>query len=234
MINYYDEILTMSARMAAQSNDLTWKKRYDEIIPKLDNIIEESLSLMPKEYLIDGTRETNAANKILVDLEAKAFSLLAQGEQEKAVNLLFSDEYEKQKKIYTNGTAKSVNIMKTAVNSLIERQWKLTIWISISLSMGLILAAFLRLYIMRKRTGSLREIARNLSKSAEHVASASLYLSDNNQVLVKGAAEQAAAIEETSSSIEEVSSMTRQNADNARQAETLMKEASITFKKPGS
>jgi hypothetical protein len=37
--------------------------------------------------------------------------------------------------------------------------------------------------------------------------------------------EQAASIEQTPSSLEEMASMTRQNADNATQADTLMKEA---------
>jgi chaperonin GroEL (HSP60 family) len=44
------------------------------------------------------------------------------------------------------------------------------------------------------------------------------------QSLAEGAADQAAAIEETSSSLEEISSMIQQNAVNASQANTLMKE----------
>jgi len=231
LINYYDEVLTMSAKMAASSNDLKWKTRYDKNVSKLDNAIKESLSIMPEEYLTNGTRETRAANKILVDLETKAFSLLEKGEQEKAISLLASEEYEKQKKIYTNGTAKSMKSMQASVSLLIEKQRKLTICLTIALSTALVFAVFLWFYIMRKRTKSLRSIASNLTTSAKHVASVSVQLFNNNQTLVQGAAKQAAAIEETSSSIEEVSSMTKQNAENARQAENLMKEASKTFQK---
>ncbi len=48
--------------------------------------------------------------------------------------------------------------------------------------------------------------------------------------LEKGASEQAASIEETSSSMEEMSSMTKKNAENAGQADTLMKDANQVVK----
>ena len=57
------------------------------------------------------------------------------------------------------------------------------------------------------------------------MASASGQVSSSSQSLSEGSSEQAASIEETSSSLEEMSSMTRQNADNADQANNLMKEA---------
>ena len=43
--------------------------------------------------------------------------------------------------------------------------------------------------------------------------------------MAEGASSQAASIEETSSAMEEMASMTRKNAENAHQANTLMKEA---------
>jgi methyl-accepting chemotaxis protein len=52
------------------------------------------------------------------------------------------------------------------------------------------------------------------------VAAASGQVSNSSQSLAQGAAEQAASLEETSASMEEMGSMTRQNADNAKQADT--------------
>jgi methyl-accepting chemotaxis protein len=61
-----------------------------------------------------------------------------------------------------------------------------------------------------------------MREAANQVASASSQVSASSQALAEGASEQAAAVEETSSSLEEMSSMTKQNADNAKQASTMM------------
>ena len=62
-----------------------------------------------------------------------------------------------------------------------------------------------------------REVIDNLSSGSDQIQAAS-------QQMAEGASEQAANIEEISSSLEEMSSMTKQNADNADQADSLMKE----------
>lgn len=38
-IRYYDEVLTMSARMGALTGDLAWERRYDEVEPRLDQAL---------------------------------------------------------------------------------------------------------------------------------------------------------------------------------------------------
>jgi methyl-accepting chemotaxis protein len=68
-------------------------------------------------------------------------------------------------------------------------------------------------------------ITAKLGEGAEQVASASGQISSSSQSLAEGASEQAASIEETSSSLEEMSSMTKLNAENAHQADALMKTA---------
>ncbi len=80
--------------------------------------------------------------------------------------------------------------------------------------------------------GLIRSIARalgqaisGLNDSTGQVAGASGELSASSRSLAEGASAQAASLEETSSSLEELSSMTKQNADNARQADILMKES---------
>ncbi len=69
-----------------------------------------------------------------------------------------------------------------------------------------------------------------LGASAQQVEKASDRMFSASQGLAEGAAEQAAAIEETSSSLEELSSMTRLNAENAGQADQLMQETSRIVK----
>jgi len=74
--------------------------------------------------------------------------------------------------------------------------------------------------------GGLREASDQVSSAASQVAGA-------GQQLAEGAAEQAASLEETSSSMEEMSSMTKSNADNAGQADGLMKETKQTVGQAG-
>ncbi|MFH1983782.1 MAG: methyl-accepting chemotaxis protein [Pseudomonadota bacterium] len=85
-----------------------------------------------------------------------------------------------------------------------------------------ILTAFI---LISRISKAIQRMAGDLRTGAEQVASAAGQVSSYSQSLAEGSSEQAASIEETSSSLEEMSSMTKQNADNATQADLLMKEA---------
>ncbi len=94
-----------------------------------------------------------------------------------------------------------------------------------ALVIGVVMAAFLGVFLALGITRPINRIIAGLTEGAEQVASASGQVSGASQSLAEGATEQAAGLEETSSSLEEMSSMTKQNADNAQQANTLALEA---------
>jgi len=71
----------------------------------------------------------------------------------------------------------------------------------------------------------INHIVENLNEGSEQLSSASSEISSASQMLAEGASEQAASIQESSSSLEEISSRTKKNADNATQADKLMKES---------
>jgi methyl-accepting chemotaxis protein len=75
-------------------------------------------------------------------------------------------------------------------------------------------------------TRPIKRVIASLTEGADQVASASSQVGSASQSLAQGSSEQAASLEETSASLEEMASMTRTNADNARQADALMGEAS--------
>ncbi len=102
-IVHLDEVLTMSARMAAQTGDLSWEERYRRFEPKLDEAIKEAEALAPEAYSGEGAAQTNAANIALVAMEDRAFDLVRQGRMGEAQAVLLSDEYEEQKRIYAQG-----------------------------------------------------------------------------------------------------------------------------------
>ena len=79
--------------------------------------------------------------------------------------------------------------------------------------------------IIRSITKPIYTVASGMSSGAEQVAASASQISAASQSLAEGSSEQAAAIEETSSALEETASMTRQNANNANQANGIVKES---------
>jgi len=102
-IIHLDEVLTMSARMAAATGDLRWEKRYRRFEPTLDSAIKEAMKLVPEAGGGHDAAKTDQANVGLVAMENRAFDLVREDRADQAAVVLFSDEYEEQKKIYARG-----------------------------------------------------------------------------------------------------------------------------------
>lgn len=102
-IIHLDEVLTMSARMAAQTGDPVWEKRYRKYEPELGKAINEASTLVPETHASDSVLATNAANEILVNIEEKAFALVRGGKIREAAELLNGASYEENKRIYAKG-----------------------------------------------------------------------------------------------------------------------------------
>jgi methyl-accepting chemotaxis protein PixJ len=113
---YLDEVLTMSAYMAASSGDFNWSDRYREKEPLLTQTIEELIELDPE--IARDFNKTKTANDRLVDYETRSFELLRQGKSEQARQLLFGEDYKQQKQIYNQGVENAL----ARVQSNIDRQ----------------------------------------------------------------------------------------------------------------
>jgi len=101
-----------------------------------------------------------------------------------------------------------------------QSRWLMIAGVVVGTLAALLLGMLSTLSIVRP----VRRVVAGLTGSADQVAASAAELSSASQALAEGASEQAAGIEETSSSIEELSSMTKQNADNAKMADSLMAE----------
>jgi signal transduction histidine kinase len=102
-IIYYDEVLTMSARMNAATGKSSWEKRYKLFEPLLDAAIKESIKLAPQAYTTEDAKKTDSANQRLVEMEYQSFDLVKQGKREAAQTLLSSNEYTNEKNKYAEG-----------------------------------------------------------------------------------------------------------------------------------
>ena len=153
IIVHLDEVLTMSARMAATTGDLQWEIRYQQYEPELDAAINEAIALAPQSYQGQAASETDAANMQLVQMENRAFDLVRQGQLDKAWELLFSKVYIEQKRVYALGMENFSNQLKSIYESEIAQEKSRTL-VLLSVNSAAILALaigwFLVLRLVRR------------------------------------------------------------------------------------
>ncbi|MDX2255350.1 MAG: methyl-accepting chemotaxis protein [Pseudanabaenaceae cyanobacterium bins.39] len=131
-IVHFDEVLTMSARMAVATGNLQWETRYQQYDPLLVKAIAESEQIAPDAYRnISAT--VNEANNKLVELEKKAFDLVRQGKRSEASQILNGNEYERLKKVYADGYNQALQEIKTD-NELQLGAFRQRLFISLSLT----------------------------------------------------------------------------------------------------
>ncbi|MEH2206359.1 MAG: ATP-binding protein [Nostoc sp.] len=127
-ITYFDEVLTMSARMNAATGNTIWEKRYRQFEPKLDIAIKESIKLAPKAYKNEDAKKIDAANQRLVTMEYQSFDLVNKNQKEKAQQLLFSREYETQKQIYADGVIKRRYNISLELQQKVDEYYQRILW----------------------------------------------------------------------------------------------------------
>lgn len=133
-IAYYDEILTMSARMAVLTNEKKWIDRYYLFAPQLDKTINQSIDSVPtiNAYL----KKVDNVNKALIAMETKSFDLLESDQLDQARELIFSENYLKNKKIYLAGIAlvtKELKKRQIAIKNDLNREFLTAIFVIVFL-----------------------------------------------------------------------------------------------------
>ncbi len=98
-IIYYDEALTMSARMAVATGELQWEGRYRSFEPRMDIATKQIMDLSPEVYRQEASRR-HPVHEDLFKAEHTAFELVREGRAEDAAKILFSKAYEEQKATY--------------------------------------------------------------------------------------------------------------------------------------
>ena len=118
-IRYYDEVLTQSARNYAFTQNKKWKERYQDIEPELDKIINEAINEGDKKDR-DFFSSVYNANTALVRMEYKSIEFVDNGHNEKAIKILESGEYWRQKNIYEKGLKNYVNKRGVQYNEVLD------------------------------------------------------------------------------------------------------------------
>jgi signal transduction histidine kinase len=99
---YFDEVLTMSAKMYATKGDARWQDRYQQHVPQLDSALAQLKRLAPNTFEMGFVQQTDVANQALIAMEGQAFDLAKHGQLAEAIATLESPEYEQQKQIYSD------------------------------------------------------------------------------------------------------------------------------------
>jgi C4-dicarboxylate-specific signal transduction histidine kinase len=111
-IMHLDEVLTMSARMAAATGDMQWESRYRSFEPQLDAVIKQAGEMIPQSHESAAAHQTDAANIRLVAMQNQSFALVRSGDHQAASRILFSEEYAAQKRLYAEGMKNYVAAMR--------------------------------------------------------------------------------------------------------------------------
>jgi PAS domain S-box-containing protein len=122
LILQYDEILTMSTKMASATGDLYWEQRYRSFEPQLDEALKELVIIEPNAFAGEGAEQTKAANTKLVTMENTAFTLVREGNADQATLLLSSQEYEREKSIYSSGMTQLQQYLELQAEYLTKEQ----------------------------------------------------------------------------------------------------------------
>ena len=137
-IMQFNEVLTMSARMAAATGDFSYEKRYDQFDPQLRADIGEVRALLPQPEIAGFVGETDEANLALVKMERQAFALTHQGKRQEATALLVSNEYTRLKKVYAEGMQKAINAAKGLIEKDRQHFLLLSLWLAAASIVGVL------------------------------------------------------------------------------------------------
>ena len=113
-----DEILTMSARMAAATGDLQWEQRYRQHEQQLDDAIKEAMAIAP-DAARRAAHATDAANLALVAREDRALALVRAGKRAEAA-AVFDESYDQLKQSYARGMTDLMTAVGEAVTDRLD------------------------------------------------------------------------------------------------------------------
>ena len=145
----YDEALTMSARMAAATGDLAYKQRYDTFDAELDALIKQTKSALQGPEIRQFIKQTDQANRKLVEIERRALTLVSEGRLTEASSLLVSKDYLRLKDVYADGVDKTVSWLHGAIETQVRYLNLLTVGLEISIGVVVLLLLWAWYFALR-------------------------------------------------------------------------------------
>jgi len=150
---YRDEVLAMSAKMAAATGNLKWVSRHEDFGPRVMPIVDERWHVSENEDVEAGAILAAFADDKLVTMENKALVLVRQGKHDHAAILLQSPEYEEQRHAYNELVNALVrNVRKALEGRRYKHQQKVRkVFTAFSIVLPVVALIWFFVYKMRKR-----------------------------------------------------------------------------------
>nr|WP_320190285.1 response regulator [uncultured Desulfobacter sp.] len=195
-IRYYDEVLTMSARMAAVRDSSFWIERYNNHVDLLDNAINQTIELI--QDISGPLQRIDDANQKLIAMEEASFEYSKENQFKKAQAILFSKEYIRLKEQYKDGVDQALAMIDTTNAehvAAVKKDLLLMQWTIVFSIVMIILASF---YIYRMINKSLESTNRlleaipfgvtliNSNKIIRHANKAALNMMQRSEIDVVG------------------------------------------------
>jgi len=168
-IMHRDEVLTMSAMMAAATGNPRWISRYKEFGERLDFTIKEILNICKNDAVNSEAVLTTLANDKLARMENEALELVSLGNHETAAAILQSPEYEEHKLTYQRGMIEVVTNVRRLLESRRDKHWKQvmeTITV-ISIILLVVIFAWFVVHLIRRRLARRIQAEQKLSAFAQ-------------------------------------------------------------------
>jgi PAS domain S-box-containing protein len=150
-IMYRDEVLTMSANMAAATAEMKWADRYAEFGQRTKPEVEKNWSISENKDIGEEAILAGFASDKLTKMENEAFELVQKGKQNEAMALLQSQEYRDQKDAYNRGMKTFVSRVRSTLEDQRDKYW--TKVRNVSMAMGGILPIIILVWLIAIRAG---------------------------------------------------------------------------------
>lgn len=148
-VRYLDEVLTMSARMAAVTGDPRWIQRYEQHADDIDRVIDRLIVMAPEQVAADFEASTAVANEALFAEEGAAFEAVNRGELIVAQGILFGQAYEGYKQALDQGTDRFLEAIAVAQAERLAELDRYGQLVTLLMFAVLLLAILLSVLIMR-------------------------------------------------------------------------------------
>ncbi len=156
-IRYYDEVLSMSANMAAMSHSLQWIERYEKADRELAKTIAKAKEVMPESTV--SLNDIEKSNKALVALERKAIEFVKQGKYQGAQRIMSGEEYNEYKALYMRGFKVFQQFVESEIHRFDDEAKKQFERLILIISVVILLTAsffFWSIIVARKQTYELK------------------------------------------------------------------------------
>ena len=188
-IIHFNEVLIMSARMAAATGDMKWEERYQAFEPKLAGAIQKAIDISPEIYRRAKDR-SNIREIKLLDMEHKAFELIRHGQIPAAMAILFGKQYEVQEDRYTGAIDRLNRFLKQQMEAAltVEHSKEYLARVSFITVLCLLLLSWLIIIrVSRRAQEELMELNQTLEVKVlartHHLTRALAYLEKTHQIL---------------------------------------------------